>query len=84
MPLAMRRERPRRALAGRASEAHIRLVDDPVPLEPKASRLKSLDEFRPPNWRGLFDEADADSKPLGPIIGAGLIIGAALGMLLIW
>jgi hypothetical protein len=65
---------------------HIRAVGkqtkEPVPLEVKAKRLKSLDEFEPPYWLGLFQPGQVHWRfPAGATI-IGLLIGLSLGWFL--
>ena len=58
-------------------------LDKLVPLAGKKKRLRSLDEFEPPYWLGLFRLRAADEARLWPVILLGLGIGAAIGWFLL-
>lgn len=55
---------------------------EPISLTGKHKRLRSLNEFEPPYWLGLFRAKDKQPRvnPVVPVIG--LAIGLALGVLL--
>ena len=55
----------------------------PEPLAGKKKRLRSLDEFEPPYWVGLFRLRDAEEPRLWPVVLLGLGIGAAIGWLVL-
>ena len=59
------------------------VVDEaPIELKAKAKRLRSLDEFEAPYWKGLFQPWRREAVPIG-IIGVGFAIGVAIGILLL-
>jgi hypothetical protein len=54
-------------------------TDQPVPLTGKAKRLKSLNEFEPPYWKGLFQPGKHHHRETILAVLVGLIFGLVLG-----
>ena len=62
---------------------HHQMPREPIPLTGRSRRLKSLSEFAPPYWLGVF-KAQMDKRPsLLPAILAGLAIGVVLGLAIV-
>jgi hypothetical protein len=54
-------------------------TDTPVPLAGKTKRLKSLSEFDPPYWKGLFKLSEQNQRVPVVALFVGLTIGIVLG-----
>jgi len=55
----------------------------PIPLKGKSRRLKSLNEFEPPYWKGLFQPRRKDEVPNWLIVAIGLAVGVTIGLFLV-
>ena len=54
--------------------------DFPIPLKRKTRRLKSLNEFKEPHWKGLFEPWRKDDVPNWLVVAIGFGAGLAIGI----